>query len=303
MRVLFEALDSVFRWEIFAFIAGLPFLYAFGVLSVKRYKAARLWFLAAAGLCWLKLLTWGVLTDMTAIKRISLSALLGAVIAIVLIETLHWVTHLEAQEPQSSSQSVGTAKAAGKKHQQSSSTQSATTSSGNVGQQQQSNSGGTNTQQQTTGKDSPIITQGSGSIAQVGGTGNQATVNNYEPLPPTVTWKHVEVPSNFTSTKYPRAAATLWLDRSWPDAKFGVLCDRPCKGVGTSGVAGYNGADWGQDTENKNLAIFIIHAPNPFPSDTEFTLVVESEDDKTITITALSRLNFAAGHNPIVKQP
>lgn len=91
----FQSADYVFRWEVFAFLAGIPLVYAFGLLSMNKFDAARRWFWAAAILSWAKLLTWGVTTDMSTIRRIALACFVAAVVAVVLIETLRWVTHEE----------------------------------------------------------------------------------------------------------------------------------------------------------------------------------------------------------------
>src|SRR5581483_6152570 len=76
------------------------------------------------------------------------------------------------------------------------------------------------------------LIQGAGSISQIGGSGNQATINNIgvEPPLPNVTWTSTPVTSKIGNTF--GVALELMVDRPFSNPTFWALCDRPCASDG-----------------------------------------------------------------------
>jgi hypothetical protein len=139
-----------------------------------------------------------------------------------------------------------------------------------------------------------ITIPGSGNGVSVGQQGGiTAGTIILGPPPPKLTWEPVDGQGDpNTKPEHPRAYVRIYLDRSLPDAKFGIFCDRPCKAAFHSSVAGMN-AD--KTLESKEIPAFAgewILAPNPFPADTDYVLGVESRDDQPVVIKDVRILNL-----------
>lgn len=104
------------------------------------------------------------------------------------------------------------------------------------------------TQFQATG-----ITQGAGSIAQIGGTGNSATVINTRPALPHASWQTIQ---NFGNAVRLR----IGVDKAYPGAMFAVVCDRPCEPTAAE-------IDWGQSRPRVEFGpeVRYGHPNNPDP--------------------------------------
>jgi hypothetical protein len=101
-----------------------------------------------------------------------------------------------------------------------------------------------------------------------------------------VKWEAVEGDelSKLPKGEHPRPFAKMYVDQPVSDAKFVVLCDRPCEAKWNSGVAGANFTKTFAAKNAPKYAGFIIVQPNPFPSYTNYVLGVESLDDDPVNI-------------------
>jgi hypothetical protein len=147
----------------------------------------------------------------------------------------------------------------------------------------------------TVGKNSqsapPVVLKDSpGSAISFGQQGGitAGTVNIGSPEPQ-LTWSAIEK-SPPENAKHPRAYARITVDRSFPDAKFAVICDRPCSGVEADRLPGSNSVSMGNFPGVPNVAPFIIIGPNPFPADIGDVLGVEPEDDQPVRILDVRKL-------------
>lgn len=174
----------------------------------------------------------------------------------------------------------------------------------------------------TSGSDSPAvgsITQGAGSIAQVGGTGNQATVNNFEPLPPHVNWSHEMVEPNSNPmkpyqgwsiggadegsrkdhemraqfVKNPGVLVTLSPESAW--GEFGATCDRPCESINAQFLSS-GGSAIGQTSHQgmQNTRITAIQCANPsaIPSGGIVKWEIRSLDEKPLNVTDVQAIHL-----------
>jgi hypothetical protein len=140
-----------------------------------------------------------------------------------------------------------------------------------------------------------LVIPGSGNAVSFGQQGGitAGTINVAAP-PVHVKWETVEGDelSKLPRGEHPRSFAKLYVDQSVPDAKFAVLCDRPCEPTCNSSVAGSNLTKTFSVKNAPTYAGFIISQPNPFPSFTSYTLGVESLDDTTVKILQVAIPNL-----------
>lgn len=141
----------------------------------------------------------------------------------------------------------------------------------------------------------------SNGICNAGDNNGTQTVINHELPPPQVFW-------NIDATKPMRQmvdkpSLALWVkiyvDRAFVDAKFAVICDRPCKAVDDQLLipgGGFMQSTFGKIPENNKIAASIISGPNPLSSDDTYMVCIESEDDKPIKILDVTRLTITPKH-------
>jgi hypothetical protein len=142
------------------------------------------------------------------------------------------------------------------------------------------------------------ITQGPCSNLQVGGVGNQQTTNCTIDTPPrTISLKVLSnSPASSISFK-------IWVDRDFPNAKFVVICDRPCKAIdGNIDWEGRppNGAMLPQVQigtvpgipETGKVAAFVVDHPEVMGSDVSLMGVVKSSDGEPIRIVGVKPLTI-----------
>jgi hypothetical protein len=141
------------------------------------------------------------------------------------------------------------------------------------------------------------VTQGPGSIAQIGGSNNSATVVNPGPLPPDVHWRIEDLPPT-KGAKNPEVWVRISINRPFLEPKFAVTCDRPCKGV-TAEVMSSGGPMPGIQQVNSgylphmpNVALFIVNSPDPMPGEAELSACVESEDQRPIKVLKVGRFTL-----------
>jgi hypothetical protein len=137
-----------------------------------------------------------------------------------------------------------------------------------------------------------VVIPGSGngvSFGQQGGiTAGTVVVG---PPPAHVKWE-ADDKGDWPKGKHPRSFAKIFVDQSVPDARFGVLCDRPCAAVWNSSVEGMNFSKTFSANGVPNAAGFMIVQPNPFPSFTNYILGVESLDDLPVRILHVGLWNL-----------
>ena len=139
------------------------------------------------------------------------------------------------------------------------------------------------------------VTAGPCSNIQVGGSNNQASTT-CDAVPPTVRWLLIATPQ-VTENTHPHVSAKIWLDRPYMDAKFAVVCDRPCDAVGNGNVGGYNQVTYGKVPNHPDIAAFVINGPNPFPANTDYLLTVQSQDNNPVNIIAVKTLTITGGEH------
>jgi hypothetical protein len=133
------------------------------------------------------------------------------------------------------------------------------------------------------------ITQGAGSIAQIGGSGNSATlITATHPIP------HLSsFPDDRTDVRngHPMTFVKIKLDGLFDNPRFAVICDRPCKGV-ELGVSGHSQLCNASIPGKPNFGVIYPIAPNPFPAFVEAEFGVSSEDDVPVKILAVKTLTL-----------
>jgi len=143
------------------------------------------------------------------------------------------------------------------------------------------------------------LTQGPCSVAQIGGSNNQATGGNCGPPPPKLTWSQEEDPAAGKTT------ITLGVDRSMEIPVFIAQCDRPCRTLRASaapGMSQINSRDYHPpDNPSKLRDMTLIEAdlPRPLGAGIKITWDVQSEDGKPVRIISVltpAMLNSSRGN-------
>jgi len=135
---------------------------------------------------------------------------------------------------------------------------------------QQGNSGGINVQQATVGNNSPII-------------GSPITITDRPPLP-IVTWKTETLAAS--KDKKPGVMVHIAIDRSFPDAAFAALCDRPCNSVvAVIPTAGFTDSSGGSGKSNPSLIVIKLDLPRVVSSTDTVNWEVRSNDEGEIAVT------------------
>ncbi|HEV2350205.1 MAG TPA: hypothetical protein VG028_10220 [Terriglobia bacterium] len=121
-----------------------------------------------------------------------------------------------------------------------------------------------------------------------------ATVNNFGPQLPNVSWSIEDNPSP-PNAKHPEIWVRISIDRTFTDAKFAVICDRPCKAIQGQTLSPYGGyiqSSSGSIPNYPNLAAYVVNGPNPMPSDDQYLALVESEDADPVRIVDVKTLRL-----------
>jgi hypothetical protein len=143
-----------------------------------------------------------------------------------------------------------------------------------------------------TGKNAQVgsITQGSGSIAQVGGENNSATVNNLTTRPdPAIHWTQEPFAASASETR-PGVRITIWTEGPMDLPAFLAKCDRPCGNVdadtdGMSQAGYFSGGGRG----SLNIVGFQFLAPTTILANTKIRWKLRSKDKDPITVMTLER--------------
>jgi hypothetical protein len=156
------------------------------------------------------------------------------------------------------------------------------------------------------------VQQGPCSIAQVGGTNNQASVNCVQqPPPPNVkfTTKELEpgvgpwtlVPhwsigghtaasdaaeqrrKSFADN--PGVLVQMFLDGPWPNATFAAVCDRPCEGM--DAIADNSVSSSGQGRINDTTVLVGFVVPSPLPANFPIKWEIRSQSKEKVSISKI----------------
>ena len=91
-----------------------------------------------------------------------------------------------------------------------------------------------------------------------------------------------------------QVSVRISIDKIFMDAKFAVVCDRPCKAVGGEIVLPPEGGiaqpSWGTIPEHPEIAAFVTNQPNPMPSNFGYRASVESADTLPVKMLAVKPL-------------
>jgi len=121
------------------------------------------------------------------------------------------------------------------------------------------------------------------------------TVNNVSFPLPSVSWVIDGKPPLSSSTR-PQVSVKISVDKMFVDAKFAVVCDRPCKAVGGEIILPPEGGiaipTWGTIPEHPEIAAFVVSQPNPMPSSVGYRAYVESADGLPVKILAVKPLTI-----------
>ena len=139
----------------------------------------------------------------------------------------------------------------------------------------------------------PLVSAPNG-IAIGGGNVINPTVNNFGPIPPTVSFELFDRPP------LPEAAPQQWIrisiNKTFLDPKFAIICDRPCKALSAGIILGLGGGiaqvNWGKIPDRDDIAAISVNQPNPMPSDAKVEAVVASEDDRPVKILSVRSLTI-----------
>lgn len=126
-----------------------------------------------------------------------------------------------------------------------------------------------------------------------------ATVNNYGPQLPHVTW-NFDMSAVKPNAAHPQQCVVVHIDRTFLDAKFAVVCDRGCKAVSGSamGKGGYYQSDWGSIPNHPEVAAFVVNSPNPMPANDIYRACVESPDTQPVNVVAVKTLTIDPNAKP-----
>jgi len=123
------------------------------------------------------------------------------------------------------------------------------------------------------------------------------TVNNYGPTLPKVSWT-LDTEHLRKDAPHPEACVKISIDRTFLDAKFGVICERPCKSVRGDTISPHGGYFQSETVSfpgYPNIAGFVINGPNPMPADDEYLGCVESEDNGPVKVIAVKTVTLTRG--------
>ena len=113
------------------------------------------------------------------------------------------------------------------------------------------------------------------------------TVSNVSFPLPSVFWV-IEGKPPLSNSTHPQVSVKISIDKMFVDAKFAVVCDRPCKAVGGEIVLPPEGGiaipTWGTIPERPDIAAFVVGQPNPMPSNVGYRAYVESADALPVKI-------------------
>jgi hypothetical protein len=119
------------------------------------------------------------------------------------------------------------------------------------------------------------------------------TVNNVSFPLPSVSWSIEDKPPLGGST-HPQVSVKISIDKMFADAKFAVVCDRPCKAVRGEILLPPEGGvalpSWGTIPEHPEIAAFAANQTNPMPSNCGYRAYVESADTSPVKIVAVKPL-------------
>jgi hypothetical protein len=131
----------------------------------------------------------------------------------------------------------------------------------------------------------------------IGGNGVaiNPTVNNFGLPLPNLSWAIEDKPPP-DKVAHPQICVKISIDKMFVDAKFAVVCDRPCKAVRGEVILGQGGgmaqANWGTVPGHPEIAAFVVNLPNPMPSSVAYRAYVESEDALPVKIIAVRALTL-----------
>jgi hypothetical protein len=146
----------------------------------------------------------------------------------------------------------------------------------------------------TSGSNSPAvggINQGPGSIAQVGGSGNQAMVNNLTTRPDPVFHWDQEVFSVSESENRPGVNLKIWTDGPMDMAGFLAYCDHPCGSVSVGLTPGIQQPRYFKDAGH-NIEGFGFIVPTTITRDQSVTWKIRSKDAKPIKVLNVERFPY-----------
>jgi hypothetical protein len=152
----------------------------------------------------------------------------------------------------------------------------------------------------TSAENSPAVgsvTQGPGSAFSVNQQGGATigTVNVGFSLPK-VSWVLTSAYAPLKEAKHPQVWVELSIDRIFVDAKFAVVCSRPCTAVYGSPKSPHgevSQGDWGSIPNRPNVVVFVTNVPNPMPADTKYSGCIESNDDVPVEIVDVQPLTIS----------
>jgi hypothetical protein len=152
----------------------------------------------------------------------------------------------------------------------------------------QSNSGGNNSQIGT-------VSQGPGSAFSVGQTGGVTAGTYVAPIEPKVGYHE--------SKNGAVDDLEIWVDRAYPDAKFAVFCDRPCKAIDAS-------IDWGgrapgarlspevsygtigKGGEHPDIVALVVNQPGTFGTDITLKCTIRADDNLPFNVLKVRALSI-----------
>jgi len=141
-----------------------------------------------------------------------------------------------------------------------------------------------------------IINAPNGIVIGDGSTVINPTVNNVSFPLPAVSWAIEDNPS-LSSGTHPQLSVKISIDKVFVDAKFAVICDRPCRAVRGEIVmppeGGMGQPSWGTIPEHPEVAAFVANQPNPMPSNFGYRAYVESADALPVRIVAVKPLTVS----------
>jgi hypothetical protein len=133
------------------------------------------------------------------------------------------------------------------------------------------------------------LNQGAGSISQIGGAGNQATVNNLSTRPdPVFHWDQVPFDASASESR-PGVTLTIWTDGIMDLPAFMAKCDRPCGNVSAI-LQGESQARYYSDLSSHLVQAFSFATPTSIIQDQLITWRIRSKDSVPIKIIQVERL-------------
>jgi hypothetical protein len=128
------------------------------------------------------------------------------------------------------------------------------------------------------------------SIGEQGGiTAGQVNIGSVPWPLPTIKWTTTELAKD-TTNPFPGLKIVISMDRSFTNAAFTALCDRPCNSIKAVASQGFTDSVGGFNNSNPNLVVIRIDLPRIVQPTDSVEWEVRSKDDQPVRVSKVEPL-------------